>query len=99
MSPRLRRALLLVLLVLVGASTYAGWRLVRIAPIGSAYAAKTLCSGLFVAGRQPDVVIAEDIIADNTWLLRLVRPHVDLDNRRTFATFLGFARRDAQFRP
>jgi len=98
-SPRLRRPLLLVLLLLVGACIYAGWRLARLAPIGSAYAAKTLCSGVFVSGRQPDVVIAEDIIADNTWLLRLVRPHVDADNRRAFATFLGFARRDAQFRP
>ena len=96
---RLRRLALLVLLLLLGASLYAGWRLVRLAPIGSAYAAKTLCSGVFVSGRQPEVVIAEDIIADNTWLLRLVFPHVDLDNRRTSATFLGFARRDAQFRP
>ena len=77
-SPRLRRLLLVVLLLLAAASVYGGWRLYRLAPIGSAYAAKILCSGVFVAGRQPASVIAEDILADNTWLLRLVRAQVDL---------------------
>ncbi len=97
--PRLRRPLLLVLLLLAAAAVYGGWTLSRLAPIGSAYAAKMLCSGVFVAGRQPASVIAEDILADNTWLLRLVRAQVDRDERRTSATFLGFARREAQFRP
>lgn len=99
MSPRLRRPILLVLLLLVAVSAYGGWKLSRLAPIGSAYAAKILCSAVFVAGRQPESVIAEDIIADNTWLLRLVRAQIDPENRRASATFLGFARRDAQFRP
>jgi CubicO group peptidase (beta-lactamase class C family) len=98
-SPRLRRLLLLVLLLLVAASAYGGWRLARLAPIGSAYAAKTLCSGVFVAGRRANVVIAEDVLADNTWLLHLVHPEVDLKNQRASATFLGFAPRLAQFRP
>jgi CubicO group peptidase (beta-lactamase class C family) len=98
-SPRLRRPLLFVLLLAIAVSAYGGWRLVRLAPIGSAYAAKQLCSGVFVTGRQPELVVAEDILADNTWLLRLVRPQIDLQNRRTSAKFLGFARRDAQFRP
>jgi CubicO group peptidase (beta-lactamase class C family) len=98
-SPRLRRPLLLVVLLLVAASAYGIWRVARLAPIGSAYAAKTLCSGVFLAGRQPEAVISEDILADNTWLLRLVQPHVDQENLRAWATFLGFARRDAQFRP
>lgn len=98
-SPRLRRALLLALLLVAAASAYGGWKLYRLAPIGSAYAAKMLCSGVFVAGRQPESVISEDILADNTWLLRLVRPQLDRDNRRAWATFLGFARREAQFRP
>jgi CubicO group peptidase (beta-lactamase class C family) len=97
-SPRLRRPFVVVLLLLAAASAYGGWRLYRLAPIGSAYAAKILCSGVFVAGRQPASVIAEDILADNTWLLRLVSAHVDRDSRGTSATFLGFARRDAQFR-
>ena len=98
-SSRLRRTLLLFLVVLVAASVYGGWTLSRLAPIGSAYAAKMLCSGVFVSGRQPSAVIAEDIQADNTWLLRLVRVRADAQNRRTSATFLGFARREAQFRP
>ncbi len=99
MSRRLRRLLLLLLLVLVVGSVYGGWRLSRIAPIGSAYAAKMLCSWVFVSGREARSVIAEDILADNNWLLRLVHTRVDADSQRTSATFLGFARRDAQFRP
>jgi hypothetical protein len=98
-SRRQRRLLLLFLLVLVAGSLYGGWRLSRLAPIGSAYAAKMLCSWVFVSGREPASVIAEDILADNTWLLRLVNTQVDADRRRTSATFLGFARRDAQHRP
>jgi CubicO group peptidase (beta-lactamase class C family) len=99
-STRLRRrALLLLLLAVVAATACGGWYLSRLAPIGSAYAAKMLCSWVFVSGREPASVMTEDILADNPWLLRLVRTQVDVSARRTAATFLGFARREAQFRP
>jgi hypothetical protein len=98
-SRRRRLIALLILLVFVTGSGYVGWRLSRIAPIGTAYAAKILCSEVFVAGRAPEPVIAEDVQADNIWLLRLVHARVDSARQQASATFLGLARREAQFRP
>jgi hypothetical protein len=83
---------------LAGGLAYAGWMLVHLAPIGTAYAAKTLCSGVFLSGRPARVVIDEDILADNHPLLRLVTPSLDAQRRRASATFLGAAQRVAQFR-
>jgi CubicO group peptidase (beta-lactamase class C family) len=94
-----RRALTFLLLVLALALAVAGWHLARIAPIGTAYAAKTLCSGVFVSGRDPQPVIDEDIMAEVHPLLRLVTPTVDRARQRTSARLLGFALREAQYRP
>jgi CubicO group peptidase (beta-lactamase class C family) len=97
--PRLRRfalAIAIFLCVGIGAAIY---HLSRIAPIGTAYAAKTLCSGVFVSGRSPQAVIDEDIMAGVHPLLRFVAPTVDRVRQRASARFLGFAQRDAQYRP
>ena len=99
---RLRRKTLLAVLllsaVLVSALGYAVYLLSHLAPIGTAYAAKTLCSGVFVAKRPADDVIREDIQADNHPLLRVIRPWVDVPHKTASATFLGLARRDAAYR-
>jgi hypothetical protein len=84
------------MLAAVVAIGYGGWYLSRLAPIGSAYAAKMLCSWVFVSGREPVSVVAEDILADNPRLLRLVRTQVDFSARRTAATLGSPAA--AQFR-
>jgi CubicO group peptidase (beta-lactamase class C family) len=99
----IRRALRLALfgfaLVAVTAAGFAGWLVSRMAPIGAAYAAKTLCSGVFVSGRAAEAVVREDILADNHPLLRLILPSLDEGGHKASATFLGMARRDAVFRP
>jgi CubicO group peptidase (beta-lactamase class C family) len=85
---------------LVGATiAIAGYYLSRLAPIGTAYAAKTLCSGVFVSGREASSVIDEDIMADVHPLLRFVVPSVDRARQRASARFLGLALREAQYRP
>jgi CubicO group peptidase (beta-lactamase class C family) len=99
--PRSRRrfatcTLICTLLAVLG---YGGWWLAQAAPIGTAYAAKVLCSSVFVSGRDPQQVVENDILADNHPLLRLVQARVDSARRRTSATFLGFALRQAQYRP
>lgn len=76
---------------------YGVYLLSRLAPIGTAYAAKTLCSGVFVSGRSPDEIVREDVRADNHPLLRLIHAWIDRPRRFASATFLGFARRDAVF--
>ncbi|WP_321797796.1 serine hydrolase [Burkholderia sp. BCC1988] len=84
---------------LVAAAGYAGYMLSRLAPIATGYAAKALCSGVFVSGRPAASVIDVDIMAGVHPLLKLVRPSIDPEHHRAVATFAGFAQREADFRP
>lgn len=86
-------------LSLFAALAYAAYILSMLAPVGTAYAAKTLCTGVFVSGRAAASVIDEDIMAGVHPLLKLVHPSVDAEYQRTRASFLGLAVREAQFRP
>lgn len=98
-ASRTRVLALAVALSLGAGIAAAAYHLSRIAPIGTAYAAKTLCSGVFVSGRDPRIVIDEDIMAEVHPLMRFVSPEIDRSHRRASARFLGFAMREAQFRP
>ena len=42
----------------VAALAYGGYTLSQIAPVGTGFAAKILCTGVFVSGRPADAVIA-----------------------------------------
>ncbi|USB85862.1 serine hydrolase, partial [Burkholderia cenocepacia] len=68
-----------VALALVTAIGYAAYMLYRLAPIATGYAAKALCSGVFVSGRPAASVIDVDIMAGVHPLLKLVRPSLDPD--------------------
>lgn len=92
-------ALLGVALLLVTGLGYGAYLLSQLAPIGAAYAAKTLCSSMFVSGRAAADVIREDLVADNHPLLHLIQPSVDTTRRIATATFLGMAQREARYRP
>lgn len=70
-----------------------------IAPIGTAYVAKTVCSGVFVAGRDAQEVFRRDVVADNNPLLPLVRYAVDGSGMQVAAEFLGLQERVARYRP
>jgi CubicO group peptidase (beta-lactamase class C family) len=50
--------------------------------VGAGYYAKMLCSGVFVSGRPPEDVIAEDVLADQNEALNLLRSEVDQEARR-----------------
>ncbi|KWH10377.1 serine hydrolase [Burkholderia territorii] len=88
-----------VAVALVVAAGYTGYMLSRLAPIATGYAAKALCSGVFVSGRPAASVIDVDIMAGVHPLLKLVRPSIDPEHHRAVATFAGFAQREADFRP
>jgi CubicO group peptidase (beta-lactamase class C family) len=94
----LKFALLSLALLLTTGLGYGVYMLTNLAPIGAAYAAKTLCSGVFVSGRAALDVIREDIRAENHPLLRFVLPEVDPSRHIASATFLGLARREADYR-
>ncbi len=57
--------------------------------VGSGYAAKIVCSSVFVAGRDEDEVLAEDVQAPGHPLLRLMRVSVDRPAQRVSAALLG----------
>ncbi|RUM08231.1 serine hydrolase domain-containing protein [Rhizobium chutanense] len=81
-------ALVLVLVIIAGA----GWLTVRppeLLRVGDGYAAKIVCSNVFIAGRDADDVLHDDVQAPGNPLLRLMRVSVDRDNDRVTARFMG----------
>lgn len=68
--------------------------------LGSAYAAKIVCSNVALAGRDPDEVMGTDVQAPGNPLLRLIGSHVDPATGATDVSFpLGIARERAVARP
>ncbi len=68
--------------------------------VGSGYAAKIVCSNVFLAGRDANVVLSTDVQAPGNPLLRLMRVAVDREGGRVHAALLGFvAGNDAVYRP
>ncbi|MBE1437800.1 CubicO group peptidase (beta-lactamase class C family) [Agrobacterium vitis] len=80
----------------------AGW--LAVAPptllrVGTGYAAKIVCSNVFLANRDPDVVLQEDVQAPGNPLLRLLRLKVDRQAGTVTTYFLGaFAPSTALYR-
>jgi CubicO group peptidase (beta-lactamase class C family) len=58
--------------------------------IGANYSAKIVCSNVFLADRDPDQVLKEDVQAPGIAILRLMRVSVDHDAGVVRAGFLGF---------
>jgi len=65
--------------------------------IGVAYKAKTLCSGVFVAGRDPAAVLAE-LHADDLAVLQYIRASIDSVHHSVTASLAGFVARRAVHR-
>ncbi|MFC6491197.1 6-aminohexanoate hydrolase, partial [Nitratireductor sp. GCM10026969] len=57
--------------------------------VGSNYAAKIVCSNVFLAGRDAEEVLAEDVQAPGHWLLRFMRVEVDRAEGTVRAGLLG----------
>lgn len=74
----------LALLLLLAAGV--AWYLGPIAPVATGYAAKTLCSGVFVSDR-PAAAVEEDLPANP--LVPFLRTSVDDDDRAVRTTLLG----------
>jgi len=81
---RLRRILWGALAV---ALLTAGFVLLRELRVATGYAAKLMCSGVFVAGRPQESLLAEDL--DWFWW---VRPRADREQRTASSSLLGLAR-------
>ncbi|WP_274628324.1 serine hydrolase domain-containing protein [Arvimicrobium flavum] len=82
----------LALAVAIAAVVLGGW--LYLAPpelirVGSAYSAKIVCSNVFLAGRDPQQVLADDVQAPGHPLLRIMRVDVDDEARTVTAGLLG----------
>ena len=87
---RLLKSLALLLVAIIAAG--AAWLYARppeLLRVGDGYAAKIVCSNVFLAGRDPKQVLYEDVQAPGNPLLRLVRVVVDRQEKRVTARILG----------
>ncbi len=74
----------------------AGWLALyppELLKVGDGYAAKIVCSNVFLAGRDPEEVLAVDVQAPGHPLLKFVSVSVDHDAQRVTARIFGFAAR------
>jgi CubicO group peptidase (beta-lactamase class C family) len=74
----------------------AGVPVVRVGSILAAYKAKMLCSEVFLAGREPDVVERE-LAVDDLAPLRFITDSVDRSARQVTSRFAGIVVRDAAY--
>ena len=90
----LRFLLLAVLVLLTGAIAVPAY---RIALVGAGFAAKNVCSAVFVSGRAPEDARA-DLRAYRSTPLDLVRVVVARDRQSATGSLLGLASREAVYR-
>jgi len=83
---RLALALLSVLVVVLAGLFLFPPELFR---VGTGYAAKIICSNVFIAGRDADEVLHDDVQAPGHPLLRLVQAEVDLDQGLVRTSMIG----------
>jgi len=83
----------IVLAALAAVLAVAAFLVLRELRVGTGYAAKLLCSGVFVAGRSPESLLSEDL--DWFWWLRSA---VDPGERTASSDWLGLSRSTAVYR-
>jgi CubicO group peptidase (beta-lactamase class C family) len=92
-----RRILLASVAVLAALAGIAAYYFHQLVLIGSAYTAKTLCSGVFISRRDAISVLKEDVRAEQIALLRAIEPTVNSERRIVSASFNGLAERTAVY--
>lgn len=85
--------IVLLFLLLVATS----WYLIEAGPIGTGYAAKYLCSSVFISHRKPTVVFHSDILPLHL-LMRMIHFKVDVDGKTVNADLLGLFESEAIYR-
>jgi CubicO group peptidase (beta-lactamase class C family) len=86
------------LLGVVGLTGWVAFFRPDLLPLISAYAAKTVCSNVFIAKRDADAVIRTDVQFMEHSVTKLVKIHIDTADRRVEAALFGlFARRYAGY--
>lgn len=88
----IKRIIWIFLIVLIlGVVIFAWPRL----PIITAFASKGMCSSVFIAGKNPEAVMAEDL---SFFPISLAKSSIDYDEKSVTSTVLGIAKRKAVYR-
>ena len=77
-----------ILVLLASITFFSAW---KIAPVGTGYTAKYLCSHVFTSGQDPEEAM-ELFIEPVHPLFKTVRYRVDYEHKEVSAWFLGFLR-------
>src|SRR5688572_27030783 len=94
----LKTLLWLATAIVIAVMIAAGLRAYGTGLVGSGYSAEILCGAVFVSGRDPAAVEAEDLSGPGFELLRYFDKRVDRDTKRVTASFHGLASQTAIFR-
>jgi CubicO group peptidase (beta-lactamase class C family) len=86
----LRRTLTVLAAVLVAALTVLWLNPPDLLRVGANYAAKIVCSNVFLAARDPQEVLRTDVQAPGVWILKLYRVSVDREHAVVRAGMFGF---------
>ena len=78
-----------VLVVAAGGALYLIGRPPELLRVGASYGAKIVCSNVFIAHRDPQAVLADDVQAPGHPLLKYLRVRVDQQAKTVHADFLG----------
>ena len=97
MKPWIKRTIFALCVILVTAVIAAGWYLSNTLPIGTGHVAKTLCSNVFIAKRNPETVFREDI-APVHFLFAIMKFDVNNTEKSVTSTSYGFFETKAIFR-
>ena len=92
MKKLIKRVLWLVLIALIIGVTWFAWPRL---PIITAFAAKGMCSSLFLADKTPERVAAEDL---SFFPISLAKCSIDYEEKSVTATVFGLAKRKVVFR-
>jgi hypothetical protein len=95
---RYRRALIAIALAVLVAVIFAVYYTLKLAPVGTAFTAKTLCSEVFVSHRDASSVLDTDLSPDIHPILRYLDARIDRDAREVRASLFGLAERRATYR-
>jgi CubicO group peptidase (beta-lactamase class C family) len=82
----------LVILIIIAGGIWFVWPRL---PIITAFASKGMCSSVFLANKQPDRIIAEDL---SFFPINLALTRVDFEEKSATSTVFGLAKRKAVFR-
>lgn len=81
------------------AAAYGVWHTNRVISIASAFYAKSLCSSIFVSGRDEQIAVSEDVLADMTVGLKHWDATINREENLVEASFFGLGKRKALYRP